>query len=92
MDISPFIAKASNAFLPAIVFQLEEHGLPRMIAKQIHESGVVDLESAEQSLHDVIYRFNAMGLQGVLEVTPALTQFDKYILEYFYDGITKKIA
>jgi hypothetical protein len=33
-DISPFIFKTSNAFLPPIVYQLEEYGLPRMLTKK----------------------------------------------------------
>jgi hypothetical protein len=43
VDISPFIYKLSHAFLPASVYQLEEYGMPRMIAKKIHQSGVINL-------------------------------------------------
>lgn len=33
-DISLFIGKAANAFLPKLVYQLEEYGMPRMISRK----------------------------------------------------------
>ena len=32
-DLSPFISKLSSVFLPTVVYQLEEYGLPRMITR-----------------------------------------------------------
>lgn len=34
IDISSFISKLSHAFLPSVVYQLEEYGLPRMLSKK----------------------------------------------------------
>ncbi|MBF4270053.1 hypothetical protein EAY71_24650, partial [Vibrio anguillarum] len=64
VDISPFIAKASNAFLPPLVYQLEEYGLPRMLSKKIHEYGVIDLERTEIELHDVFKEFIDMTIEN----------------------------
>lgn len=36
-DISLFIGRAANAFLPKLVYQLEEYGLPRMISRKIQD-------------------------------------------------------
>lgn len=44
IDISSFIVKVSNAFLPPLVFELEEYGLPRMMSRKIQASGIIDLE------------------------------------------------
>ena len=40
-DISLFIGKAANAFLPKLVYQLEEYGMPRMISRKIQDSGLI---------------------------------------------------
>ncbi|ECL3067546.1 helicase, partial [Campylobacter jejuni] len=37
IDISSFVTKLSNAFLPSVVYTLEEFGLPRIISKKLHE-------------------------------------------------------
>ena len=56
-DISDFIHRASNAFLPKLVFQLEEYGLPRMISKKIHCSGIINLEDDSTEISSVIEKF-----------------------------------
>lgn len=86
-DISRFVAWTSHAFLPSVVYQLEEYGLPRMISKKIHHSKVIDFEDIELTIHKAIDTFNEIGLGTILEKVE-LGEFDKYILEYFYDGIT----
>ena len=43
-DISLFIGRAANAFLPKLVYQLEGYGLPRMISRKIQDSGLINLE------------------------------------------------
>ena len=86
-DISKFIKWCSNAFLPKVVFQLEEYGLPRMISKKIHESKVIDFYDSELTIHMVVERFNEIGKEITIERTNNLDEFDKYILNYFFDGI-----
>ena len=56
-DISPFIFKASHAFLPKLVYELEEYGLPRMLSRKIHQAGIMDLEDDGVSINKVLGRF-----------------------------------
>lgn len=86
-DISKFIALCSQAFLPKVMFQLEEYGLPRMISKKFQESKVIDFYDGELTIHDAINKFNQIGLDKILELTSDIDEFDKYILDYFFDGI-----
>ncbi|MEX0778111.1 MAG: DEAD/DEAH box helicase [Balneolales bacterium] len=86
-DISKFIKWCSHAFLPKVVFQLEEYGLPRMISKKLHESEVIDFYSKELTIHRVIEQFNEIGKDSTIERTAGLDEFDMYILNYFFDGI-----
>lgn len=86
-DISKFIKWCSNAFLPKVVFQLEEYGLPRMISKKIHESKIIDFYDNELTIHKVVEKFNEIGKEMIIDETNNLDEFDKYILNYFFDGI-----
>lgn len=86
-DISKFIALCSQAFLPKVMFQLEEYGLPRMISKKLQESEIINFYDNELTIHDAIKRFNQIGLESILEQTSDIDEFDKYILDYFFDGI-----
>ncbi len=85
-DISPFISKVSHAFLPPAVFQLEEYGLPRMITKKIHNSNIINFES-EGDLHQVIEKFKEVTMVCLFDTVEGFDEFDKYIIEYFYEGI-----
>lgn len=86
-DISPFITKVSHAFLPSVVYQLEEYGLPRMIAKKIHNSNIINFENPALTIHQAIEEVNNVGKEQMISKTQGLHPFDKYILDYFYDGI-----
>ncbi|MBV7597726.1 DEAD/DEAH box helicase [Aeromonas sp. sia0103] len=86
-DISPFISKLSHAFLPPLVYQLEEYGLPRMITKKIHQAKIINFEHPEIELHIVLNIFKTIPLDILITLVPDLDVFDKYILSYFYDGI-----
>jgi hypothetical protein len=77
----------SQAFLPKVVFQLEEYGLPRMISKKLHESEVINFYDSELTIHSVISQLNELGKETTIERTKDLDNFDKYILDYFFDGI-----
>lgn len=87
VDLSPFIFKASHAFLPPVVHQLEEFGMPRMIAKKIQMAGLINFEDRELNVQTAIDKFHSIGQERVHR-TPGLKNFDHYILEFFYDGIT----
>ena len=87
-DISPFISKISHAFLPSVVYQLEEYGLPRMISKKMHARGIVDLTNSDLTLHQAIALFQDIGISNLNRRLPNLHSFDRYILNYFLDGIS----
>ncbi len=85
-DISRFANHVSHAFLPPIVYQLEEYGLPRILSKKIHVAKLIDLTNKELTIHGVIEYFNNMGskyLKSAVNFEP----FEHYILDYFYEGI-----
>lgn len=86
IDISPFIARLSKAFLPSCVMELEEYGLPRMLAKKIHASGLINFENEKLDLHSAIELLRAMQPE-ILGKVKELDSFDRYVLEYFFDGI-----
>lgn len=87
VDISAFIGRMSRAFLPSAVYHLEEYGLPRMISKKIHASGLIDFLDPEIDLLVALDRFNHLGIEAVL-ATKSLGPFDRYVVKFFFDGIT----
>lgn len=89
-DVSPFISKLSHAFLPTVVYQLEEYGLPRMISKKIHNSGLINFERPELTIHNTIDFFNQVGLRTLRHRVATLDKFDIFVLKYFYQGIEVK--
>lgn len=87
IDISPFIAKLSKAFLPSCVMTLEEYGLPRMLVKKIHASGLIDFEDEGLELHPTLDQLRGLAFD-IYEKVNGLDNFDRYVLEYFLDGIS----
>ncbi|TOJ72538.1 hypothetical protein CGI36_05210, partial [Vibrio parahaemolyticus] len=88
--IAPFIGKVSNAFLPPLVYQLEEYGLPRMLSRKIHDLGVIDLERNDVEIHDVLEEFTNMSIEHQVRLNTSFDSFDRYIFEYFMEGITRE--
>lgn len=86
-DLTRFVSWVSHAFLPTVVYQLEEYGLPRMITKKIHNANLIDFTSGERNIHNTIDLFKSIGIEEIIRHVQ-LDVFDKYILEYFYDGIS----
>ena len=89
-NISSFSSKLTYAFLPPNVFYLEEYGLPRMISKKIQNSGIIDLENEEKKISDIIKDFLYIGCDKVINSIPSFEDFDKKIIEWFYEGIVCK--
>ena len=87
VDLSPFLFKVSHAFLPSAVYQLEEYGLPRMLSRKIHQSGLIDLENTDLTIDFVIEQFKTISLDQILERI-TWSDFERYILKYFYNGIS----
>ena len=86
-DISRFVAWISHAFLPSVVFQLEEYGLPRMISKKIHDSKLINFYDRELTIHSAINKFSALTIEQIKN-SVQLEPFENYILDYFFDGIS----
>lgn len=86
VDISPFIAKMKTAFLPPVVLQMEEFGLPRMISRKIHNAGLINFEEKELTSKKVIDQFISIGKGRICQID-TLDSFDKYVVDFFYDGI-----
>lgn len=88
IDLTPFISRVSCAFLPKLVFQLEEYGLPRMISKKISQAGLFNFDDGEKEIADIVVEFQQKGYDSVLTAISNLHPFEEYILKHFFDGIT----
>ncbi|TDB59514.1 DEAD/DEAH box helicase [Arundinibacter roseus] len=86
-DVSPFISRVAHAFLPSVVYQLEEYGLPRMISWKLHQNGIINFYDENLNIHNTIEIFHRIGKEQINSFQ-FFDKFDKYIVDYFYDGIT----
>lgn len=91
IDFSSFIVRASYAFLPKNVYILEEYGLPRMISKKLHYARIINLEDDDIPIHTILSFFTEIGYESIVNKCGHLDSFDKYILKYFFEGITIEI-
>lgn len=91
VDIGGFIGKVSHAFLPPVVHDLEEYGLPRMISRKLHRARFIDFSQNDLDLRDALSAMRRRGLDAALKVE-GLSAFDRYILKVFFDGITPEEA
>ncbi|MDH6235006.1 hypothetical protein M2281_005628 [Mesorhizobium soli] len=78
--------------LPEAFSQVEyqswgQRQLPRMISKKIQQSKLIDFTTANFGLNDAIEKFQEIGLERMLKIE-SLTTFDRYVMKFFYDGIT----
>lgn len=90
-DVSKFSNQCAYVFLPKVVFQLEEYGLPRMISRKIQNSGLFDFERVGLSLDDAISFFNSYGRDRLIDSIQNINGFELYIIDYFYDGISEPV-
>lgn len=88
IDISSFIVKVSNAFLPPLVFELEEYGLPRMMSRKIQASGIIDLEREGGTINEIIEEFQDLGAEQIMNACHFSSEIEQFILYHFFDGIT----
>lgn len=91
VDVGSFVGKVSHAFLPPAVHHLEEYGLPRMLSRKLHHAGFIDFSKDGLDLRTALSLLRARGLDAALKVD-TLGPFDRYILRYFFDGITPEDA
>lgn len=92
VDISPFASKLSNAFLPSVVYTLEEFGLPRMLSKKLHKYNFINFENNDLKIDEVLEIFKKSSVEEIINLFKAnndFDAFDEYILKYFYDGLGK---
>lgn len=61
--------------------------MPRMISKKIQRAGLIDFTDPELDLHFALEAFQKLGRQTVLNVS-SRDAFDRYIVDFFFDGIT----
>lgn len=90
IDISPFVSMLSHAFLPSVVYLLEEYGLPRMLTKKIHYANIINFNDKELDIHSTLDKFREIGIEYIKENVKEFDKFDIYILEYFFDGISNE--
>lgn len=83
VDLSKIVTNFQSIFLPYVVAQLEEYGLPRMVSKKIHNSGLINFEDKNIDIYKCISLFHDID-----KIKNDVTDFDIYILNYFYEGIT----
>ncbi|MCV3527361.1 DEAD/DEAH box helicase [Campylobacter lari] len=90
IDISSFVTKLSNAFLPSVVYTLEEFGLPRIISKKLHQCGFIDFENNDLTIEQALSKFKehtADDIINILKEKNLYDNFEDYILNYFYEGL-----
>ncbi|MHA7845711.1 DEAD/DEAH box helicase [Serratia sp. D1N4] len=86
-DISPFIFKITHAFLPPIVYQLEEYGLPRMLSKKLQAAGYLIFDNENINLHQAIDYLKSIDSLIGLDFMINADAFEKYIIKHFIDGV-----
>jgi hypothetical protein len=88
IDISNFIGKCSNAFMPSVVLKLEEYGLPRMITKKINYCKLIDFEKNKINIENAVSLLKSVGEERVIEACSIyLDNFDIYIIKNFFENI-----
>jgi hypothetical protein len=87
MNLDVAVARISHGFLPTAVFQLEEYGLPRMLARKIHDSAILNFEDPELDLVTALRRFVGIGIESLMDQIIDLHPFERYLLKHFYEGI-----
>lgn len=89
INLSPSISNFSNSFLPPLVCHLEEHGLPRMISRKIQNSGLFNFERQDIEVNEALRELTQIGAEGLAATCKEIDDFDKYILDYFFEGIER---
>lgn len=58
-----------------------------MISKKISKRNLIDLENDDIPLSIIVEDFKNIGCKNLIEKIGDLTEMDKYIIRYFYEGI-----
>ncbi len=87
IDISSFIGKCSNAFMPPVVLELEEYGLPRMITKKINYCKLIDFKK-DMNIDQATSLLKSIGKERIIKTcSKYFDDFDLYILDNFFENI-----
>ncbi|MGJ8546656.1 MAG: DEAD/DEAH box helicase [Sulfitobacter sp.] len=87
VDVSPFATRVGYAFLPKLVYQLEEAGMPRMISRKIHNSELFNMEASDVTVSEACDELSKIGTSR-LSAAIAASSFEEFILDYFVEGVT----
>lgn len=87
VDVSPFAIHLGYAFLPKLVYQLEEAGMPRMISRKIHNSGIFNMEAFDVPVSAACEELSKIGTSRLSEAIAA-SPFEEFIIDYFVEGVT----
>lgn len=60
-----------------------------MISKKIHESNIINMEQKDISINKIIQIFNNIEIKSSI-YNLKFQLFEKYIINYFYEGISDK--
>lgn len=85
INLSTQIKLFGNAYLPPLVYQLEEYGLPRVISKNIHNSNIINFNDIKLDISQVLNILK--DKKKTIYSLKTIDKFDKYILDYFYSAI-----
>ena len=58
-----------------------------MISRKLHQNNIIDFLGDNLNIHNTIEIFHQIGKEQIKSFD-FIDSFDKYIIEYFYDGIT----
>lgn len=86
ISIDLLVNKLSKIFLPANVYNLEEYWLPRVISRKIQNSWLINLEDDSIPTSEIISQFIKLWKDKLLKYHE-FDDFDKYIIEYFFNWI-----
>lgn len=87
VDVSPFATRVGYAFLPKLVYQLEEAGMPRMISRKIHNSRIFDMEAFDVPVSAACEVLSKIGTSRLSKTIEA-SSFEEFIINYFVEGVT----
>ncbi len=87
INVDVAVARIAHGFLPTVVFQLEEYGLPRMLARKIHDSGILNFEEPALDLDSTLKRLIDIGFDSITQRIFKIEPFERYLLRHFYEGI-----
>lgn len=89
-EVSGFAYNVTHAFLPASVYELEEYGLPRMVSRKIHNSGLINFNDPDLTFEQSIQLMKEIGPKKIKEIQ-TIDSFDKYLIDYFYEGLNVNV-